>query len=300
MCKGNAVSLVSTFFLATTVAACVGGGDDQVSSAGSPLFNAQLANIGNTLLSAAPMTLPAGVPSSLLDVSTTFRGVTLTANIGSILNNHTGFPSARITGAFRTTTTSGVRRNLLEPAIAPVFDTNAPAAQVYQCQLTPTGSFAWTFIRPEAGLAPITTGPVNTQLARFEHFLYPGSPATVAAGPLWREITFDGSQQDAFVGVRQASASNGTANIPLLRIARADQAYGIESNSGSNLPINQTIDDGGNGQRHYTGYVLRLNTVGGIAPTASCSSTVDTGTIIRVPYSSDYYFVQVTWLINPP
>ncbi|MGW6401940.1 DUF3455 domain-containing protein [Streptomyces sp. NPDC055134] len=46
------------------------------------------------------------------------------------------------------------------------------------------------------------------------------------------------------------------------------------------------------GKRHGllsgTAEILRLNTVGGVAPAGSC----DPGTVVGVPYRADYVFVQ--------
>ena len=49
----------------------------------------------------------------------------------------------------------------------------------------------------------------------------------------------------------------------------------------------------GPGEFAEVAFVQRLNTWGGVAPTTGCdASTVDT--LIRVPYSADYYFYVST------
>lgn len=199
-------------------------------------------------------------------------------------------PRARITGAFRTTDTP---TRLQASAVS---TTSVGAAQVYRCN----GS-TWVFQRPEAGLLPLLVDPaqpasppvaVSDSTIR-DHYRHPGDAAAAAAGPAWRLTanTVDfGDFGQRFVGSTTAagfvSVSNPgapTTAIPLLRVPASTQGaagpQSFTSNLSGNLPSGR-------------GFVLRLGTVGGRAP-ASCTASQN-GQELRVPYSTDYYFVQLT------
>ena len=62
---------------------------------------------------------------------------------------------------------------------------------------------------------------------------------------------------------------NGAANIP-------------------ELDLGATQSGRGRGLLAGTQEILRLNTVGGVAPAGSCTP----GTVVGVPYRADYVFVQ--------
>ena len=90
--------------------------------------------------------------------------------------------------------------------------------------------------------------------------------------------------QTLFIGAVEAMAANGPDNIPFLRVAhvaRIDQGLPMD-------PFSRTLPDG-----RRRGYVLRLNTTGGIAPTTGCSAATDIGQRYRSPYLADYYFIDV-------
>lgn len=243
----------------------------------------------------APTSLPASAPDEVLRV--TLGGVQY--NLRDLLSQPSDArPSARIVSAYHTVTT---------PADPPPFGTSAmavppdsthsaPAAQVYECRQNGS-SFAWTLLQPEAGLDPITSQPVSgLEKLVLDHFRYPGgidygpptgSPPT---GPSWRvsaSALNEGSPtrgQTLFVGVLEVSVPNGTGNVALLRLA---QAARIDQGLPSDV-FSRTLSDG-----TQTGYVLRLNTVGGIAPTEGCAGAADVGSRFRSPYSADYYFINV-------
>jgi hypothetical protein len=96
------------------------------------------------------------------------------------------------------------------------------------------------------------------------------------------------SGQTLFIGAADASVPNGAANVPLLRLSNAAR---IDQGLPSDV-FSRSLADG-----TQRGYVLRLNTVGGIAPTAGCAGAADVGKRERVPYSADYYFLEV---LTPP
>lgn len=274
---------------ACTVAGC-GSGDLE------PLDDSQLALLAlQQLTRNAPTYLPVPATRELLQV--TLGGSQY--DLGELLARPAGSrPYARIAAAYRTSATPSDpppwgQRSL---AVEPDYTLEAPAAQVYECRPAGNG-YAWVFLRPEAGLQPIATQPVpglNTLV--LDHFRYPGGVDfgppmdTPPAGPSWRVSAPALSQgvpmfgQTLFVGAVEAMAANGPGNIPLLRvanIARIDQGLPID-------PFSRTLSDGSR-----MGYVLRLNTGGGIAPEAGCSDAMDAGKWYRSPYVADYYFINV-------
>jgi hypothetical protein len=257
---------------------------------------------------AGPQTLPASAPDSVLQVSQVVNGVTITDNLRAMIARFydptsnpdlpTPTPWAQIRGVYRTGAPVA-QPNLLVPNAAPPIQSGSPAVQVYQCQAV-NGGFAWTFLRPEAGLQAYTPNPLPPQAGlallipqlqySFSHFRYPGDASVSAAGPAWRASTNDGVAQQIFVGALETSVANGAANIPLLRLHRANTQSGAYGQTYTQFPITSTSTPTDPGA--YVGYVLRLNTVGGIAPTTGCSAAANVGAIARQPYSADYYFVQ--------
>ncbi|PTL78796.1 DUF3455 domain-containing protein [Vitiosangium sp. GDMCC 1.1324] len=243
----------------------------------------------------APTSLPASAPDELLRV--TLGGVSY--NLRELLSRPSDSrPSARIVAAFHTVETPSDPPpfGTSATAVSPDYTRSAPAAQVYECRQN-GGSFAWVLLQPEAGLEPITTQPVSgLETLVFDHFRYPGGidygpPAgTPPAGPSWRvsaPALNQGSPtlgQTLFVGVLDASVPNGSDNVALLRLA---QAARIDQGLPSDV-FSRTVSDG-----TQTGYVLRLDTVGGIAPTTGCDGSGDVGSRQRSPYTADYYFINV-------
>lgn len=251
--------------------------------------------------------LPSNTPDALLNI--TFDG--LPYNLRTLLANASDpyrTTKAYINGVLRTGPTvasplpfgnayPGAPSTFQPVSLFPEYTRSAPAAQVYECRSNGSGGYAWTFIRPEASLTPVTTQPIrNPDSVSFDHFRYPGGityvrefPVTPPAGPAWRlsspayndGITTWG--QEIFVGAVDVSVPNGTGNIPLLRVRNAETAFsGVLPG-----PITPTA------RPYFETYVLRLNTQGGVAPTTGCSTAADVGRRHRSPYSCDYYFIQV-------
>jgi Protein of unknown function (DUF3455) len=244
----------------------------------------------------APKALPAGVPTALLEFTrATFSTENGTyeggpGNLGTMIaTGWNGSETAYIVAAYRTTTTPSTRPTLEGANVPPTYQTNAPAAQVYECRNT-NGSFAWTFIRPEAGLTPITTQPVTTSVLHMDHFRHPGVPSKgIPAGPGWRVMDrFSTFGRDHFIGALEVSVPNGAANIPLLRLRAVPERLG-ESTAAFPWPPDPEYFE------NFDGFVLRLNTKGGLAPTTGCAKQADVGKTHRSPYSADYYFVQVVY-----
>lgn len=142
-----------------------------------------------------------------------------------------------------------------EPANQLFLTVHAIGVQNYACQ--PNGT--WLFTDPEAVLYdPKHAGkPIGT------HFL------NFATGrPVWQ--LKDGSSVEA---ARKVSVSGGPGNIAWLLL----QAAGTSSGSDGDRLAGTT-------------WVQRLNTSGGVAPAASCTS----GATLAVPYTTDYVFWMAT------
>jgi hypothetical protein len=282
--------------LAFSVGSLTGCADDENEDTREPDETARAATEATKRISQfAPSSLPDNLPEALVQV--TFGGARY--DLRELLGRPSGSrPSARIVSAYKTVDTPSEPPPLGTSAmsVTPDYTRSAPAAQVYECRQSGSG-FAWTFLQPEAGLQPLTTQPVQeVETLILDHFRYPGGidygppTGTPPVGPSWRvsapalDQGTPTSGQTLFIGAVEASVPNGPDNVPLLRVsnvARIDQGLPSEV-------FSRTLSDG-----TQTGYVLRLNTMGGIAPTAGCADAAHVGKRERVPYSADYYFIDV-------
>lgn len=121
--------------------------------------------------------------------------------------------------------------------------------QIYECKPTDTGGYAFA----QRDVSALLGGGIR------HSFVAPNSGT-----PQW--VAPDGS---AVTGAVQSKTPNGDGNIP-------------------ELDLKATQSGKHHGLLAGTAEILRLNTVGGVAPTGSC----EPGTIVGVPYSADYVFVQ--------
>jgi hypothetical protein len=243
----------------------------------------------------APKSLPSSTPDAIAQF--TANGVTYDLRI--LLTRSTR-PFARIVSAYNTAYTPlqpqplGTSTN----RVAPPYPVCAFPSQTYQCRPNAAGTgYEWTFTQPEAGLVPITTQAVSSlNELILDHFRYPGGISygtfTPPAGPAWRisAPALNGGEptagQRTFVGALEASVPNGTNNIPLLRVrnvARIDSGITEDPFSRTNTANNQI------------GYLLRLNTTLGTAPSplSGCFGAANAGRTQRVYYWTEYYFVNV-------
>lgn len=123
--------------------------------------------------------------------------------------------------------------------------------QIYRCTKQATGGFAFT----QDNVAAKLGGGIDHSFVK---------PA--AGPPQW--IAPDGS---AVTGTLLAKTPNGDGNIPELDL------LATQSGKKSGLLANSVE-------------ILRLNTVGGVAPTGSCNP--HTQPTAAVPYQADYLFIQ--------
>jgi hypothetical protein len=270
-------------------------GQEDLASTSQTLLDPTLSEaVAKKIVAFAPKSLPSSTPDAIANV--TINGTVY--DLRTLLTRSTR-PFARIVSAYRTTQTPGQPPPLgtATNRVAPPYALWSFASQTYQCRVAASGTgYEWVFTQPEAGLLPLTTEAVNNldQLV-LDHFRYPGGISygtfTPPAGPSWRisAPALNGGEptagQRTFVGALETSVPNGTSHIPLLRVrnvARIDSGITEDPFSRTNAANNQT------------GYLLRLNTWGGIAPAATeCSTASQVGTTRRVFYSTEYYFVNV-------
>jgi hypothetical protein len=127
----------------------------------------------------------------------------------------------------------------------------AKGVQIYECRPAKgqESGYEWAFVGPEAEL-------FDTQGMKIgRHY----------AGPSWEAI--DGSKIVASVKARADAPVEGA--IPWLLLGA--KSVGPE------------------GAFSRVSSIRRVNTVGGVAPSASCSATT-VATTARVPYTADYFF----------
>ncbi len=129
----------------------------------------------------------------------------------------------------------------------------AKGVQIYECRAKAgqPGAFEWAFVGPEAALYN-TSG---TQIGK--HY----------GGPSWESN--DGSKLAGALKAR-ADAPKAAADIPWLLLT--------------------VTTSGPKGSFSDVTAIQRVNTVGGIAPSATCGAG-NTGSAARVPYSADYYML---------
>ncbi|TDO57504.1 CHRD domain-containing protein [Kribbella sp. VKM Ac-2571] len=135
--------------------------------------------------------------------------------------------------------------------VAAVQESVVLGSQIYACTVQSDGSFAFTQNNVEARL----TGGIH------HTFVQPA-----AGPPQWQAA--DGS---AVTGKVVTKNANGTGNIAELDL----DATQIGKSSGL---LSNAVE------------VLRLNTVGGVAPTGTCDP--QTTPLVNIPYQADYVFIN--------
>lgn len=150
---------------------------------------------------------------------------------------------------------------------------SAVGTQNYICLPTSTG-VTWKFLGPQATLFQTFKGDVFQQTTT--HFLAANPSENGLARPSWQH-SFDTSQ----VWGRVLASSNDSGYveagaIPWLLLEVAGSQRGPAGGS----YLTQTT------------FIQRLNTSGGIAPATGCSQSTDIGTVVLVPYTTDYFFYK--------
>jgi hypothetical protein len=158
----------------------------------------------------------------------------------------------------------------VEEGNVPFLQTRAYGTQNYVCLPSATG-VAWKLFGPQATLYP---GNVPFQIAT--HFLSanPEEPGTPRA-------TWLHSHDGSAVWARAIQPSTDPSYV-----APGAVAWLLLEKVGT---AEGTV---GGGLLAQTTFIHRVNTEGGIAPAAGCSSTAQLGAIALVPYSTDYFFYK--------
>jgi hypothetical protein len=136
--------------------------------------------------------------------------------------------------------------------------------QVYQCDESSTGTYAWTLLTPAA-----TLFAADGAVAGFHHYTYNSTLA--AQEPTW--ISTDGSWVQGEKIVTEASPS-GAADIPWLLLKA------VATSAPANDGVFSTVT-----------YVQRTDTVGGVAPSTTCAAS-NSGSVQGSDYSADYSYYR--------
>ena len=160
----------------------------------------------------------------------------------------------------------------------PFLKGHAIGTQNYVCLPSATG-FAWTFFAPQATLfITIEFSGRTIQQQITTHFLSPNPNENGTPRPTWQS-----SVDSSAVWGRSIMSSNDSnfvapGAIPWLLL----QVVGTRTGPTGGAFFTQTT------------FIHRLNTSGGIAPLAGCSSAADVGAIALVPYTADYFFYKAS------
>jgi hypothetical protein len=151
----------------------------------------------------------------------------------------------------------------------------AVGTQNYICLSTSSGVM-WRFLGPQATLFHAVSDDAVRQLTT--HFLSANPGEHGLARPTWQH-SLDSSR----VWGRVAASSTDPnfveqGAIPWLLV----EVVGTE------------LGPYGGSRLAQTTYIQRLNTSGGIAPAPGCGQAADVGSIVLVPYTTDYIFYRAS------
>ena len=132
------------------------------------------------------------------------------------------------------------------------FHTYAEGVQVYVSTQTAPGVYGWVFKEPIATL--------------YSNAGYNGVVGTHYAGPTW-----ESNSGSIVVAARLEGVTVDPNSIPWLKLG--------------------AVSDSGPGVFDNTTHVLRVNTVGGKAPSSGANAG-NVGEEIQIPYTAEYYFYK--------
>ncbi|WP_321475351.1 DUF3455 domain-containing protein [uncultured Paludibaculum sp.] len=154
----------------------------------------------------------------------------------------------------------------------------AQGTQSYIC-LPATSGFDWKFVAPQATLFfDLKLGSIDFHQQIITHFLSPNPDEASTPRATWQGSIDTSAVWAKAVVISSDPAFVAPGAIPWLRL----EAVGTERGP-----------NGGDLLAHTT-FVQRLNTAGGIAPVAGCSSVGNVGATALVPYTADYFFYKAT------
>jgi hypothetical protein len=151
----------------------------------------------------------------------------------------------------------------------PFLIARAEGTQNYICLAT-TSSIGWSFLGPQATLFDDEGGQILT------HFLSPNPSENATPRAAWQH------SRDTSAVWAAAIASSTDANyvapgaVPWLLLQIVGSQYGPDYGD----------------RMMRTTFIQRVNTSGGVAPSAGCSVPGDAGKRALVPYTTDYVFYR--------
>jgi hypothetical protein len=152
--------------------------------------------------------------------------------------------------------------------------TRAEGTQNYICLPAGKKQVAWRFLGAQATLFEFAgTGEAPQQITT--HYLSV-NPVDALARPTWQH-SVDSSR--VWARLRTPSSDPNyvaPGAIPWLLLERAGVAVG----------------PAGGGIMAQTTFIQRVNTAGGVAPSTGCSDDDHIGTVVLVPYATDYFFYR--------
>ena len=134
----------------------------------------------------------------------------------------------------------------------PILKAQASGSQIYTCQQSKDGAFAWTLKAPEAELRDQRGNVIG------QHY----------AGPTWKST--DGSTVTGRLAAKADSPELDA--IPWLLVAATGHA--------------------GNGVFNQVSSIQRIHTHGGLAPAAASCDASKQNTEAKSSYTADYYFYE--------
>lgn len=164
--------------------------------------------------------------------------------------------------------------NLQVPAGNTLFlAARATGTQNYVCLPVAKRTVGWRFLGPQATL--FVEGAAGAQLQVTTHFLSV-NPSEQLGRPTWQH-----SADTSKVWARVRSSSTDPVYVAPGAISwLLLEAAGTE------------VGPDGGGFMAQTTFIQRLNTAGGLAPSAGCTDDDEIGNVALVPYSTDYFFYR--------
>jgi hypothetical protein len=163
-----------------------------------------------------------------------------------------------------------VPADLQPPAGSKLFrEGHAVGTQNYIC--LPAGAgYAWTFFGPQATLFNDDGGQIVT------HFLSANPDEAGLPRPTWQDSKDTSAVWAKAIFTLTDANYVAAGAIPWLKL----EVVGWEPGP-----------DGGD-RMTQAGFIQRVNTSGGVAPSTGCASATDVGKKALVPYTADYFFYR--------
>jgi Protein of unknown function (DUF3455) len=155
---------------------------------------------------------------------------------------------------------------------------HAVGTQNYIC-LASGSAFAWTLFTPQATLFDDRDRQVTT------HFFSPNPIESGTVRPTWQH-----SRDTSSVWAQLVPGA--TSSDPIFVAPGAIPWLLLEIVGAQDGPAGGHHGRSRGGVLRSTTFIHRVNTAGGMAPSAGCSLSTDVGKKAFVPYEADYFFYQ--------